>query len=247
MRSMMHATVLFLASFSAIQAQSPYLKPLPAFPAAQQSVLAPTAVVPNGDEMGDESAGKYFSLPSSQSTPEFIPHESGRPYSQLASYMNCNDWSPNTWNNYACERAAIASRISKHVDMRCSCFNCKQGLHASASTPGECSTGSCSLGCKPKLINRYKTPNSTLCNVASDPCSAGVCSVGGAINGSCSCQICQSGQGHVGTEMHPASASRPMAPMVSLPPRDRVASPVISNPRSAVQLQNSQITFQATR
>ena len=244
---MMHATVLFLASFSAIQAQSPYLKPLPAFPAAQHSVLAPSAVVPNGDEMGDESAGKYFSLPSSQSTPEFIPHESGRPYSQLASYMNCSDWSPNTWNNYACERAAIASRISKHVDMRCSCFNCKQGLHASASTPGECSTGSCSLGCKPKLINRYKTPNSTLCNVASDPSSAGVCSVGGAINGSCSCQICQNGQSRVGTEMHPASAKRPVAPIVSLPQSDRVASPLISNPRSAIQLRNSQSTFQATR
>ena len=240
----MHATVLFLASFSALQAQTPYLKPLPGFPAAQHSVLAPSAVVPNGDEMGDESAGKYVSLPSSHSSPEFISHESGRPYSQLATYMNCNDWSPNTWNNYACERAAVASRISKHVDMRCSCFNCKQGLHASASTSGECSTGNCSLKCKPKLINRYKTPNSTLFNVPSDPCSAAVCSVGGAINSSCSCQ---SGQGHVGTEMHPASASRPVAPMVSLPPRDRVASPVISNPRSAIQLQNSQSTFQSTR
>lgn len=235
---MMHATVLFLASFSTLQAQSPHLQTLPAYPAVQHSVLAPSVEVLNGAETGDESAGKYVSLPSSQSSPEFIPQGSGRPYSQLATYMNCNDWSPNTWNNYACERAAIASRISKHVDMRCTCFNCKAGLHSHPTTPGECSTGDCSLGCKPKLINRYTIPNSTLCHFASEPCDASVCSVFGSKNSPYGCQSCQSGQGLVGAEMHPASASRPVAPAVSMPPRDRVASPVMTNSRS---------TFQATR
>jgi len=247
MRSMMHATVLFLASFSTLQAQSPTLNPQPANPVEQHSVLAPPVEVQNGAEMGDESTGKYVPQPSSQSSPEFIPHETGRPYSQLATYMSCNDWSVNTWNNYACERAAVASRISKHVDMRCSCFNCKAGLHPHATAPGECSIGGCSLGSKAKRINRYTTPVSTLCNLPSVPCSEGVCSVGGSKNSPDGCQSSQSGQGHVGTEMHPAAAIRPMAPMVALPPRDRVASPMMNNSRSAVQLQNTQSTFQATR
>ena len=244
---MMHATVLFLASFSTLQAQSPLLNPLPAYPAAQNSVLAPSAEVHNGDEISGESGGKYSSLPSSQSAPVFIPHESGRPYSQLASYMNCNDWSPNIWNNYASERAAIANRISKHVDMRCCCFNCKHGLHSHASVAGECSTRNCSLGCKPKRINRYKTPSSTLYNVPSDACGAGICSVSGALGSPCDDQSCQDGQGHAGTEMHPASAMRPVAPIMAMPPKDRVASPVIKNPQSAAQFQNSQSIFQATR
>jgi hypothetical protein len=251
MRRMTHATAFFLATISVVQAQSPINRTLPAFPTGDRSVLAQSAEVHNGIEIEDPSAAKYVATNASQSQlPMSIPHESGRPYSQLASYLSCNDWSPNTWNNYACERAAIASRISQHVDMQCSCFDCKKSLHSNAYGPGcgECSTETCTTGCKPKRINRYRAPMSTLCSVPSDAC--GTACVEACATTSCATSHsngCQSTQSQLGPEMHPASSMRPVAPMMASPPRDRFANPVINNPRSALQQQNPQSRFQATR
>ena len=171
--------------------------------------------------------------------------------------MSCNDWSPNTWNNYASERAAIVSRISMHVDMQCGCFKCKESLHSHAFGPGcgECSTGPCAAGCKPKLINRYKTPMSTLYKAPSADCGTGceaTCSTTGYAASTTGIATFrpygrQPAQGFTGFETHPASSLRPVAPSTASPLGDRVASPAIGNPRSALQLQNLQFGSQATR
>ena len=244
MRRMTHATAFFLAAVSVVQAQSPNARTLPAFPAGDRSVLAQSAEVHNGIDIEDPTDARLVAKNTSHSQqPEFIPHESGRPYSQLAGYLSCNDWSPNTWNNYAFERAAIASRISQHVDMQCSCFHCRESRHSHAFGPGcgECSTETCVTGSKPKRMNRYRPPMSTLCSGPSDACGAEPCATT-----SCAA-FGQSPQGQSGAEMHPASSMRPVAPMMASPPRDRVANPVINNPRSAFQQQNPQSRFQATR
>lgn len=239
----MRATVLFLASFSAVQAQSPNQGPFPSPSASDHSLLRQPSEVQNGNQTGGETAG-LLQHPSQPVSPTWIASPSERPYSQLAGYLNCNDWSPNTWNNYAAERAAIASQISQHVDLRCSCFDCKQGLHSSACAAG---CGECSTGCRQKPINRYRAPVSTLFDQPSDAfgsTSAGTytakcvtpATLGFRSNQSAPGQLVQPG-------IHPASAMFPMA----LPPRDRVASPAINNPRPAIQLQDSQSNFQATR
>lgn len=240
---MMRALVLVLAGCSAVQAQSLIQKPLPAFPTGNQSVLTKSAEVHDGSEMGEETAG-LAQHRSQFNSPTFITHEPGRPYSQLASYLNCSDWNPNVWNNYASERAAIARQISQHVDMTCSCFHCKQQLHSHACGGG---CGECSIGCKPKLVNRYQAPISTLYGVPSDGCDAtckAKCTSGsGTVSRPCGCQRCQSAQSQNAPSMHPASAMYPMA----LPPQDRVASPMLSNPRSVVQAQNPQSKYQVNR
>lgn len=98
---------------------------------------------------------------------------SGRPYSQLASYMSCSDWSPNLWNNYAYQRAATVACVSKHVDMRCNCFECKQRLHShhSGLGGGDCSGDGCKAGSGTKLPNRYRQPMSTLYSAPSYSCN----------------------------------------------------------------------------
>ena len=257
MRSMMHATAFFLATVSVGQAQSPNTRTL-LIPAGDRSVAAKSGEIQNGIEIEDPSAARNDTAgPCQAQQSAAVSFESGGTYSQLAAYMSCNDWSPNTWNNYASERAAIVRHISKHVDMQCGCFKCKESLHSHAFGPGcgECSTGTCATGCKPKLINRYKTPMSTLCNAPSDACGTGcevTCSITGCATSTTGIATSrpygrQTAQGYSGLETHPASSMRPVAPSTAPPHGDRVATPMIGNPRTALQIQNLQSRTQASR
>ena len=167
---------------------------------------------------------------------QFIPRESGRNYSQLASYMSCNDWSPNLWNNYAFERAAIAARISQHVDMQCKCFESHHGLHSHASGCGACNEGSCKIGTGIKLINRYRQPVSTLYAASSDSCGA-ACSSGCGAPNDCGIGGIGNVQSQGGSLSYPASAMRPM---IANPPRDRVASPVMNDLKGSFSVLNTQ-------
>ena len=105
MRRMMHAALVFLLAASVAQAQ-------PEMPPVQ-----PAGITAN-------------SLAT-----EFIPDCAHRPYSQLATFMNCNDCSPNLWNNYSSQRAALAAHLSRHVDGQCCCFDHKNGSHGQATAP----------------------------------------------------------------------------------------------------------------
>ena len=151
MRRMMHAATFLLVTVSIGQAQTVSIE---SQPAADRSVLSKSA-----------EAQDY----------------SGRPYSQLASYMSCSDWSPNLWNNYAYQRAATAACISKHVDMRCNCFECKQRLHShhSGLGSGDCSGDGYKAGSGTKLPNRYRQPMSTLYSAPSYSCNASCTGVSG--------------------------------------------------------------------
>ena len=162
MRRMMHAAAILLAIATQVQAQYASTVSSIETPPSLQPDLSQSAEVNNELEMSDPTA-KQLVHQQRHSGTQFIPREAGRNYSQLASYMSCNDWSPNLWNNYACERAAIAARISQHVDMQCKCFEAHHGkLHSQASGCGACDEGKCIVGTGPKLINRYRQPVSTL-------------------------------------------------------------------------------------
>ncbi len=252
MRSMMHATAFFLAAISVGQAQSPNTRTL-LIPAGDRSVAAKSGEIQNGIEIEDPSAARNDTVgPCQAQQSAAVSFESRGTYSQLAAYLSCNDWSPNTWNNYASERAAIVRHISKHVDMQCNCFKCKESLHSHAFGPGcgQCLTGTCGAGCKPKLINRYKTPMSTLCNAPSDACGTGcgvTCTTGCAISTTGSATFRPYTQGSAGFDTHPASSVRPMAPTMATPHGDRVATPEMGNPRAALQMQGLPFRPQATR
>ncbi len=180
MRRMMHAAAFLLAIASQIQAQSSSDRQVRATTGSITSQRSGTAEVHNDSEMGDATATQLVTRQNNP-TPNFAHRDSapGPSHSQLASYMGCNDWSPNLWNGYACERAAITARISQHVDMQCKCFDGKCNLHAQAAGPGcgncssgDCSDGSCKVGSGTKLVNRYRQPMSTLYAAASNSCVA---------------------------------------------------------------------------
>ena len=168
MRRMMHAAAFLLATASLGQAQTLSIKPQPA---ADRSVLSKSAEAQGDLEIGGEIETQFVAKQNILA-PTFIAHDSGRPYSQLASYMGCSDWSPNLWNGYACERAATAAGVSKHVDMQCNCFDRKQRLHSrhSGLGGGDCSSESCKVGIGTKLANRYRQPMSTLYSAPSNVC-----------------------------------------------------------------------------
>ncbi len=251
MRRMMHAVVFFLASAPLLQAQSPSLKPLPPQPSATRSLLSLSAEVHNDNEVGQELQvpvsthipTQVNSVGAQPNPVSFIPRDSGRPYSQLAGYMSCSDWSPNLWNGYASERAARAAVISQHVDMQCSCFDSKKNClhnHASACGSDGCSHGDCSGGaCKgrvgTKIVNRYRQSMSTLHVAPSDSC-------GDACGTSCSAPFsvapaaCNTGACAVST-LYPTAQTQPAMGMQSSSPL--TANPVINNPRSAMNVQNA--------
>lgn len=105
MRRMMHAALVFLLAAPVARAQSE-LRP-------------------------NQSAG----IAANSLATEFIPDCAQRPYSQLATFMNCSDCSPNLWNNYSSQRAALAAHHSRHVDGQCSCFDHQNCSHGQAIAP----------------------------------------------------------------------------------------------------------------
>lgn len=250
MRRMMHAAVFFLASAPLLQAQTPSMKPLPPQPVGSRSVLALSAEVHDDSEVDQEPQVQVSTQlppqanPVPQSNPvSFIPRDSGRPYSQLAGFMSCSDWSPNLWNGYSCERAARAAVISQHVDMQCSCFDSKKNClhnHASACGIDGCSSGDCLGGaCKgkvgTKIVNRYRQSMSTL---HAAPCE----SCGSACGTSCSSPSsvapadCTTGACAVST-LYPNAQTQPAMGMH--PSRALIATPVINHPRSAMNVQDA--------
>lgn len=177
---MMHAAALLLAIASQIQAQSSSDRQVRATAGSISLQQSGTAEVHEDSEMGDATATQLVTRQNNPS-PNFAHRDSapGQSHSQLASYMSCNDWGPNLWNGYACERSAIAARISQHVDMQCKCFDGKCNLHAQAAglgcgncSSGGCSDGSCKAGNGTKGVNRYRQPISTLYAAASNSCGA---------------------------------------------------------------------------
>ena len=233
MRRMMHAAAFLLATASLGQAQSVSVN---SPNAADRSLLSQSAEAPD-----DLETAKQFVKKQKFPAPNFIVHDSGRPYSQLAAYMTCSDWSPNLWNNYACERAATAACISKHADMRCNCFDCKQRLHSlhSGLGCGNYTSESCNSGCGTKVTNRYRQPMSTLYSESSNSCNAPCTGVSSSESSVPSIQGANTTQ--------PASAVRPSAPSIASPPRDRVATPFINIPGSAISILNTQPSFEARR
>jgi hypothetical protein len=228
MRRMMHAAAILLAIATQIQAQIASTTPNLETPHSLRPDLNQSAEVHSQPEMNDTPA-KQLVYQNTPAETQFNPRESSRNYSQLASYMSCNDWSPNLWNNYACERAAIATRISQHVDNQCKCFeshHCK--LHSQASGCGACDEGKCNVGTGAKLVNRYRQPVSTLYSASSDSC-------GPACSSGCADSHHSGIGGHFPS--YPASALRPT---IANPPRDRVASPVTNDRKGTFSVLNTQ-------
>ncbi len=240
MRRTMHAAAILLACVSQVQAQSP------SDPKTDQGIRSVSVFPENAtdsDEMNHELA--VSSVNNRSDEPNLNRGDLGRPYSQLASFMQCNDWRPNLWNNYASERAAIVARVSQHVDMKCKCFECKNNLYHSASSPG------CSEGATINLRNRYKAPMSSLYAPAT-------VSSGSACEKSCASQCSYGSPSNVGSvslrahrnedpkQISPVSAVRTAPPGMANPPHDRVATPTIINiPRSAVNSSNRATLFDA--
>ncbi len=138
MRRMMHAALVFFLAASVVRAQ-------PEIQSIQSS-----------------------SIPANFLATEFIPDCANSPYSQLATFMNCNNCSPNLWNNYSSQRAALAAHHSKHLDGRCWCSDCKNCSHGQSAAP--CGSQGCRTegkGGRDAPLNRYAA--STNCNQDGSP------------------------------------------------------------------------------
>jgi hypothetical protein len=137
-------------------------------------------------EVGGAPAGKSLSSESEAATVE-SGHNDNRytqpacngPYSQLGVRMSCSDASPNLWCGYPAERAALAAKVMKHVDMQCDC----------------CEVGGCSkvksATCSSK-INRYKEPFSTLYSVPCVQCNTGKSKIGHRLHDAMPATYCNS-------------------------------------------------------
>ena len=259
MRRTMHAVAILLACATQLQAQSPSDKNTAS---AQRSTLVRSENAAEYAETNEVAATPAATSPSSG--PQFMRPDSGRAYSPLGSYLQCSDWRPNLWDGYQCERAAVVARISQHIDMTCKCFQCKNNLYSQACEPcasgcgGDCSGLACKLGAVKKVRNRYREPMSTLCGSASDACGVTCGSpCGQTVSGSCeSSSGCASGScGSVSAQqpsadaVHAATASatKTMPAVSNATPRDRVATPVISNPRAASNGANRSSLFEMHR
>lgn len=126
-----------------------------------------------GIEVGGAPAGNSLSSESGAATVESGHNHDNRytqsacsgPYSQLGVRMSCSDASPNLWCGYPAERAALAAKVMKHVDMQCDCCEvdgCSKVKSATWSSK----------------INRYKEPFSTLYADPCVQCSSGQCRLG---------------------------------------------------------------------
>ncbi|MFN9412566.1 MAG: hypothetical protein ACK57V_09370 [Pirellula sp.] len=164
------------------------------------------------------------------------------PYSQLGAKMNCSDASPNLWCGYAAERAALAAKVMKHVDMQCGC--CAAG-GCSTLHSAPCESGCGETGCAGKdrawttkavKINRYKEPFSSLYADPCVQCSSGKCRLGQRLHNtlpgigcnSCnSCNSCepQAAVGYSG-QSHCSSCASISAPAASMSVPGSMAAPV---------------------
>jgi hypothetical protein len=239
MRRTMHAAAILLACASQLQAQSPSDKK---FTEGTRS----TAVRSENATTSRASTTESIPLPTTSPSSElnYIRGDSGRPYSQLATVMQCNDWRPNLWDNYASERAALASRISQHVDMQCKCFDCKSNLYSTACEPGcgGCESGQCQAGSAAKPRNRYKESFSTLFSTASDSCGTN-CGTSCSSRGRAPCPPSPCGQET--QQLQPISAIPPSSS--SSASRERFAAPVVNFPRSATNTPSRPLLFEPTR
>ena len=176
MRRMMHAIFLVVFFNGAIQAQStdrdstaklsPNSREAPnvsqnlQFPVSRQQMFAEENL-----SLG-QSAGV-----------EFMPIGCDQPYSQLATRMACSDASPNLWGCYSHERAALAAKVMKHVDLQCDYTHggCSK-LNSLVSDPAV-PNQAFGLGESAKVhrANRYKQPVSVLYGVPSADCGSGKC------------------------------------------------------------------------
>ena len=240
MRRMMHAAVLLLVTASQVHSQS----------LADQTSRSQSAEVHDELEIRDPTSKQFVSA-NTHAAPEFIPRGAGQTYPNLANYMSCSDWSPNLWNNYACERAAIAAQISQHVDMQCKCFECKQRLHSNHSSPcGESAGDRCTATSNKNLVNRYRQPFSTLHSASTDSCKKPCISVSNRPSTPCSTGGCISAGSEGANNAYPVSHSGPIVPPLTNPPQNRVASPDIKNTRtsdSSMSILFPQPSFEARR
>ncbi len=259
MRRMMHAAAFLLAIASQIQAQSSSDRQVNATTGSNSSQPLRTAEVHEDSEMGDATATQLVTR-QNNSAPNFAYRDSapGPSHSQLASYMSCNDWSPNLWNGYACDRAAIAARISQHVDMQCKCFEGKCNLHSQAVGPGcgncssgSCTAGSCNAGIGTKVVNRYRQPMSKLHVAASDSCGApcaGKRAASKCITSSpTSSESCGNDQTLGANPTHPSSAIWVESQRDVNPVQNRVESPEISHKKGSFSILNPQPSNVALR
>jgi len=218
-----------------------------------------------GGGYGGAYGGSYSGSYSGSYNGSYSGGQGGsQPYSQLAGYMNCSDWRPNMWNNYASERAAIVNQISVHLDMQCKCFEGKHCLHSAASGAdcgsdacgsGACGSGTCKAGCGIKAFNRYKQPISSFYDTPSNSNCGGGCFRKGGLQVS-TVSPCSTGcgeQGCVGNaeatqlQSHPSSARLPLVPHTAKPPRDRVASPVFGRHQAQSPNQPIATKYEARR
>lgn len=230
MRRMMHAAVFLVAISSFANAQSTYL---PARTVSDSVLL--TTPEPDPAEAGVEQPAPT----TVHVAPEMMRYDAGRGYSPLASYMSCNDCSPNLWCNYSAQRAALTAKLNRHLG-NCDCLNPMRGLHSHAcgsGCEGGCGTGcndGCADKCGGKIINRYRAPMATLHAAPSANCGTGLC---GARAANCDsngvgfvspvfdapCNTCNQGTSMMGA---PTSAQQPQInPSAARPPQDRVAIP----------------------
>ena len=249
MRRMMHAAAFLLAIASQLQAQSTSERQVSAIPGSSLSITNRKAEVLNDSDKGEASATqlvtKHNGTAPLNAYRDSAPGPTHAPLA--AAYLSCNDWSPNLWNGYASERAAIVARISQHVDGQCKCSEGKCRLHSHASgsgcgactgggacAGGECGTGGCKGGQGSKLVNRYRQPISTLHGVASDSCGA-ACS---ASSNPCSSGSCGGNQSPMSVLTHPASALRILTQPTANPPQNRVATPAVNNQKGTFSTLN---------
>jgi hypothetical protein len=259
MRRMMHAAAFLLLSTSLAQAQM-RLQPPPGLPAGEKSVLTSShnasEAVANEDSTALRAATTHVhenSMPI-QGSVDLLPIGSDRPYSHLATVMSCSNASPNLWSNYACERAAVAAHINRHVDGQCSCFDKKKCLHGQPSSP--CGDQGCSLRSKlgdGTKLNRYRQPFSSLYDSPSESCGTACGRVHNASPtcgaaspcGEPACTSC--GTNEHSTPSHPSSALRLSPTLMAKPPRDRLAAPGFGNHRAANPSQDITSSFEARR
>ena len=90
------------------------------------------------------------------SSPEFYSGVGEQPYSQLATYMSCQDGCKDFWAGYAAERASIAARLCKE----CNHGHCK----TSAACNTACGPAACDVGCDGQISHNALARNSAVAN-----------------------------------------------------------------------------------
>jgi hypothetical protein len=174
MRRMMHAILLVVFFAGSLQAQASDRDPGAALGSNSREMLTPSQTSQFAVLKQQMSTEENLSVGHSPGV-EFIPIGCDQPYSQLAARMACSDASPNLWGRYSHERAALAAKVMKHVDLQCDCTHggCSK-LNSVVSDPAA-PNHAFRLGESAKVhrANRYKQPISVLYGVPSADCGSG--------------------------------------------------------------------------